>query len=143
MRFQGKISKWFYGIMIFAAAILIPIVALAIKDGEVFVFVFSLSILALIEIFCISIVFRNFAELNSEGLLIVFGFIRFRIRYSDMQEINTTKDPSSSLAASFDRIKIRYGNGKTVMISLHDRQEFYQELQKKKFDIRIKQPDDR
>ena len=43
----------------------------------------------------------------------------------------------SSLAASFDRIKIQYGNGKTVMISLQNRQDFYKEIQKRKSDIKI------
>lgn len=137
MRFKGNISKWFYGVMIFVAVILIPIIMLAIIDKDIFVLTISLVILALIEIFCISIVFRNFAELNNESLLIVFGFIKFCILYSDIEEIKTTKDPSSSLAASFDRMKIQYSNGKTVMISLQNRQEFYKEIQKKKSDIRI------
>ena len=137
MKFKGKISKWFYGIIMFVALILIPIIVLAIIDKEVFVLVISLAIFALIEIFCISIVLRNFVELNSERLIIVFGFIKFSILYSDMEEIKTIKDTSSSLAASIDRIKIKYDNGKTVMISLQNKQEFYKEIQKKKFNIRI------
>lgn len=137
MRFKGKISKWFYGIMIFVAVILIPIIVSAVIDEEVFALVISLVVFTLIEIFCMSIMFCNFAELNSESLLIAFGFIRLSILYSDIEEIRVTKDPSSSLAASFDRIKIQYGNGKNIMISLQDRQEFYREIQKKKSDIRI------
>ncbi|MEY8391942.1 hypothetical protein D3Z36_03190 [Lachnospiraceae bacterium] len=137
MRFKGKISKWFYGVMIFVAVILIPIIVLAIINAEAFVFAFSLAVLAFLEIFCTSIVVRNFAELKSESLLIVFGFIRLRILYNDIKEIRTTNDPSSSLAASYDRIKIQYGNGKTVMIALHNREEFYKEIQKKTSDIRI------
>ncbi len=137
MRFKGKVSKWFYGIMIFAAAILIPIIALAVIDDEVFVLVFSSAMFALIEIFCFSSVFCNFAELNSNSLLIVFGFIRLSIQYSDIREIKTVRDPSASLAASLDRIKIRYGSGKIVLISLLKKEEFYKEIQKKKNDIKI------
>lgn len=137
MRFKGKVSKWFYGIMIFAAAILIPIIALAVIDDEVFVLVFSSAMFALIEMFCFSAVFCNFAELNSNSLLIVFGFIRLSIQYSDIREIKTVRDPSASLAASLDRIKIRYGSGKIVLISLLKKEEFYKEIQKKKNDIKI------
>ncbi len=50
MRFKGKISKWFYGIMIFVAAILIPIIILAIKDEEMLVLVIILGIFSLIDI---------------------------------------------------------------------------------------------
>ena len=137
MRFKGKISKWFYGIMIFVAIILIPLIVLAIIDKDVFILAILLAEFALIEIFCISIVFHDFVELNSESMLIVFGFIRLHILYDEMKEIKTTKEASSSLAASFDRIKIQYGNGKTVMISLQNRQDFYKEIQKKKSDIKI------
>lgn len=137
MRFKGKISRWFYGIMLFTAVILIPIIVLAIIDEKVFVLAVSSAVFASVEIFCISVVLRNFTELDNKSLLIVFGFIRLSILYSDITEIRTTKDPSSSLAASFDRIKIQYGNKKTVMISLQNRQEFYKEIQKKKSDIRI------
>lgn len=137
MRFKGKVAKWFYGIMLIAAIILIPIMVLAVIDKEILVLAVSLAVFVLIEAFCVSVVFRNFAELKSDSLLIVFGVIRFRILYSDMKEIRTTTDPSSSLAASFDRIKIRYKNGKTVMISLQNRQKFYDEIQKKKTDIII------
>jgi hypothetical protein len=50
MRFKGKISKWFYGIMIFVAAIVIPIIILAIKDEEMLVLVIILGIFSLIDI---------------------------------------------------------------------------------------------
>lgn len=137
MRFQGKVSIWFYGIMIFAAVVLIPIIVLAGINQKIFVLAFSSAMFVFIEIFCIPIAFRNYAELNRESLLIVFGFIRFRILYRDMEEIKTTKDPSSSLAASLDRIKIQYCNGKTVMIALQDQQAFYEALQKKKLNIKM------
>lgn len=137
MRFKGKISKWFYGIMIFVAVILIPIIVLAIKDKKIFVVIAVLVVFALIEIFCFSIVLHNYVELNDDCLLIAFGFIKVRILYSDIEKISETKDPSSSLAASFDRIKIQTNNEKIVMISLYNKQEFYKEIQKKKADIRI------
>lgn len=137
MRLKGKISKWFYGIMIFVAVILIPIIILAIKDKKMLVVVVVLGIFALIETFCFSIVLHNHVELNNDSLLIAFGFIKVRILYSDIEKISATKDPSSSLAASLDRIKIQTNNGKILMISLYNKQEFYKELQKKKADIRI------
>ena len=123
--------------MIFVAVILIPIIILAIKDKKMLVVVVVLGIFALIETFCFSIVLYNYVELNNDSLLISFGFIKVRILYSDIEKISATKDPSSSLAASLDRIKIQTNNGKILMISLYNKQEFYKEIQKKKADIRI------
>lgn len=137
MRFKGKIAKWFYSIMIIVAVILIPVIVLAVIDGEAFVLAVVLSIFVFIEAFFISIIFRNFVELKSDSLLIVFGVVRVSILYSDMKEIRTTRDFSSSLAASFDRIRIQYKNGKTVMISLQNKQQFYKEIQKKKSNLII------
>lgn len=137
MRLKGKISKWFYGIMIFVAVILIPIIILAIKDKKMLVVVVVLGIFALIETFCFPIVLHNYVELNDDSLLIAFGFIKVRILYRDIEKISATKDPSSSLAASLDRIKIQTNNGKILMISLYNKQEFYKEIKKKKADIRI------
>lgn len=131
MRFKGKTSKWFYGIMIFVAVILILIIILAIKDEEMLVLVVVLGIFALIETFCLSIVLHNYVELNDDSLLIVFGFIKVRILYSDIEKISATKDLSSSLAASLDRIKIQTNTEKIVMISLYNKQEFYKEIQKR------------
>lgn len=137
MRFKGKIAKWFYSIMIIVAVILIPVIVLAVIDGEAFVLAVVLSIFVFIEAFFISIIFRNFVELKSDSLLIVFGVVRVSILYNDMKEIRTTRDFSSSLAASFDRIRIQYKNGKTVMISLQNKQQFYKEIQKKKSNLII------
>lgn len=123
--------------MIIVAVILIPVIVLAVIDGEAFVLAVVFSIFVFIEAFFISIIFRNFVELKSDSLLIVFGVVRVSILYNDMKEIRTTRDFSSSLAASFDRIKIQYKNGKTVMISLQNKQQFYKEIQKKKSDLII------
>ncbi|HIY38609.1 MAG TPA: PH domain-containing protein [Candidatus Agathobaculum merdigallinarum] len=137
MRFQGKISKWFYGIIIFAAAIFTPISILAAKNGKMLLFIIFLGIFVLIEAFCSCIVLRNFVELNDDGLLIAFGLVKVRIPYGDIEKIGATNDPSSSLAASFDRIRLQIKNGKSVMISLYNKQAFYREMQKKNADIRI------
>ena len=137
MRLKGKISKWFYGIMIFVAVILIPIIILAIRDKKMLVVVVVLGIFALIETFCFPIVLHNYVELNDDSLLIAFGFIKVHILYSDIEKISATKDSSSSLAASLDRIQIQTNNGKILMISLYNKQEFYKEIRKKKVDIRI------
>lgn len=131
MRFKGKVSWWFYAVIIGVAAILIPIIVIsAFVDKNIVVLAINLLMLVTIELFCALIIFHNFVELQEESLLVVFGFIKKKIPYSDIAAISTTHDPSSSLAASFDRIEIKYGNRCNLMIAVVDKEGFLDEIKK-------------
>ena len=131
MRFKGKVSWWFYGIMIGCAALLIPmtIVSGFVNPSIVALVVCLVSLLG-IEGFCISIAVHNFVELQEEALLIVFGFIQKRIPYNDIVGISPTNDPSSSLAASLDRIEIRCRNQSSTMIAVIHKEGFLNQMKK-------------
>ena len=45
--------------------------------------------------------------------------------------LSETRSPLSSLAASLDRIEIRYGNGGMVMIAVVEKQAFFEEMKKR------------
>ena len=70
----------------------------------------TLAVFLAVEFFCLSIVLHNYVELQNEELIIVFGFIKKKIPYGDILSISPTRDASSSLAASLDRIEIKYKN---------------------------------
>lgn len=131
MRFKGKVSWWFYGIIIGVAVILIPIIVVsAFIDKNIVVLVINLMVLSAIELFCIPITVRNFVELQNESMLIVFGFIKIKIPYSDIEAVSATHNPESSLAASFDRIEIKCRNRSDVMIAVVDREGFLYEIKR-------------
>ncbi len=137
MIFKGKVDKWFWGVMLFVAAILLPVCILAAKDRQILILVFILSLFALVEIFCLLIALCNYVKLDNESLTVVFGLIKVKIRCADIETIGQTKEPWSSLAASFDRIKIQTVKGKTVLIALQDKDLFFKEIKKKNSDIKI------
>lgn len=131
MRFKGKVAWWFYTTIIGVAAVLIPIIIVsAFVDTDVVVLIINLLIFIAVESFCISIVFNNFVELQNESLLIVFGFIKKKIPYSDIVALSKTNNPSSSLGASFDRIEIKCKNRSSIMISVIDKERFLREMRK-------------
>lgn len=67
-------------------------------------------------------------ELRADLLYIRCGFIVFpKIRYDEIVEVVSTRNPLSSPALSLDRLAIRTTSG-GVMISPAPRQEFLQEL---------------
>ena len=60
-------------------------------------------------------------KLQSETLLIAFGLIKKQILYEDITALLITNNPTSSLAASLDRIEIKCGGKSEVMIALVDK----------------------
>lgn len=138
MKFKGKVSWWFYAIIIGVAAVLTPLIIVsALIDTDITVLIINLLLLISVESFCVSIVFHNFVELQNESVLIVFGFIKKRIPYSDISSLSTTNNPSSSLAASLDRIEIKCRTKATTMISVIDKEQFLREMRKYNSNITI------
>ena len=125
MRFRGKVSWWFYAIMIGVAGLQIPLIIVsAFIDPNVVVLLMNLAIFVSVEVFCVSIAIHNFVELEEESLLIVFGFLWRRIPYSEITALRATNNPLSSLAASLDRIEIRCRNKASTMIGSWIRKGF-------------------
>ena len=138
MKFKGKVSWWFYAIIIGVALVLIPIIFVsAFIDTNLVVLIINLLVLIAVELFCIPIAFYNFLELQNESLLIVFGFIKKKIPYSDISALITTNNPLSSLGASFDRIEIICQNKPNIMISVIDKRRFLNEMKKHNPEITI------
>jgi hypothetical protein len=138
MKFKGKVSWWFYAIIIGVAALVIPIIIVsAFVDTNVVALIINLVVLVAVELFCIPIVFHNFVELQNETLLIAFGFIKKKIPYSDIVALSATNNPLSSLGASFDRIEIKCKSEANTMISIIDKERFFHEMKKYNSDITI------
>ena len=131
MKFKGKVSWWFYAIMVGIAALLIPLMLVsAVVDPNFSAFVLTSVMFVAVEGFCVSIAAHNFVELQPEMLLIVFGPLKKKIPYSDIAVLLSTNNPSSSLAASLDRVEIKCKHGSNVMISIIEKERFLREIQK-------------
>lgn len=131
MKFKGKVSWWFYAIMISVAVILIPIIIMSLLDTDIIVFLINFIVLLALELFCIAIVFHNYIELQNESLLIVFGLTKVKISYSDIIALTPTHNPLSSLAASFDRIEIQCRKKTCLMIAVIDKDTFLDEMKRR------------
>ena len=131
VRYRGKVSCWFYLIIIVVAAVLLPIIIFsAFVDTNISALVVCLLVFTAVELFCIPMIFNNYVELNNQELIIVLGFIKKVIPYSDINEISVTNDSSAALAASLDRIKIRFRNKFDIMVSVENKEDFLNEIKK-------------
>jgi hypothetical protein len=73
-------------------------------------------------------VLRTRYTLSDEALRIRCGPFAWRIALRDISRIEPTRDAGSSPALSLDRLRIHYGDGRSVMISPADKQDFLRDF---------------
>ena len=66
--------------------------------------------------------------LEDDALRIRASFLRWRVPLAEIESIEPTRNPLSSPACSLDRLLIRYGRGKRIMISPADKPGFLHAL---------------
>lgn len=70
MKFRGKVSWWFYAIMIGVAVLLIPLIVVsAFVEPNCAALLMNLILLVSIEYFSVSIAVHNFVVLEKDDLL--------------------------------------------------------------------------
>lgn len=94
-------GKWFIAIPIFLIGICLPF-----------------SILA----------YTNYT-ITEKSLSIRSSLLKWEIPFKEITKIESTNDPLSSPALSLDRLRIEYGQGKSILISPLDKAEFIRDLQ--------------
>lgn len=68
---------------------------------------------------------HTYYEITDDELIIRSGFLfNGRVRINDIREIRETNNPLSSPAISLDRLELRYGKNKYVLISPKDKKGF-------------------
>ena len=78
-------------------------------------------------------------EISDDKLKIRCGPLRQRIPLQEIREIKRTRSPLSAPACSLDRMEIKYGNSKRVMISPADKEAFIKLLMEKSPQINLEE----
>jgi hypothetical protein len=65
---------------------------------------------------------------EGDTLVIRASLFRWRVPLAAIESIEPTRNPLSSPACSLDRLLVRYGNGKRIMISPEDKAGFLRSL---------------
>ncbi len=77
-----------------------------------------------------SILIATYYVVDKEVLRIVSGPFRIRVKLDEIDSVKATRNPLSSPALSLDRLMIRYGNKRRVMVSPADRNGFLRAIGK-------------
>ena len=67
-------------------------------------------------------------ELGDRDLVVRAGPFRWRVPLDSLESARPARNPLSSPALSLDRLELRYGAGKWLLISPRDRDRFLQDL---------------
>lgn len=124
--FKGKISIWYYVIVILYNMVFIMNLFFTINSFTVILMIIYLlgNLLFLPQIFV------NRVELFSDYFIFYFGFSKKKIKLDDITVMHKTNDLTSSSACSLDRIYIDTIN-KDFMISLNENDAFIDEVKER------------
>ena len=130
MRFVSKVDGWLIPVLVVAiAGMLAAFVAVLIDDTPLWLQV----VVAITSVlFCgllFAILKSTFYVIEHGVLRIVSGPFRWKIAISDIVEITPTRNPLSSPALSLDRLKVRYGERRYVLISPADKDGFVRAIE--------------
>jgi len=130
MYFPTKRDVWLgiliWGLMLFG---MIPAIIQSAK--------LPLVIMILVVLFVGWIWFGTGYEISEDRLKISCGPFRQRIPIKEIKEIKRTRSPLSSPACSLDRMEIKYGKSKRIMISPADKENFIKTIMKKSRNIQL------
>jgi len=121
MYFPSK-RDWWLGLLIWGLVLLAAVPALLKPEKGQFI------IMIAVILFIGWIWFGTGYEILDDELKVRCGPFRQRIPLQEIREIKRTRSPLSSPACSLDRMEIKYGKSKRVMISPADKEGFIKML---------------
>ena len=130
-RFHSKIDLWL--IVVLVLTVVMQVFALAqVLPGAAPMSAKYMLIASTMLVFSLigSILFRTHYTIDGDSLRIVSGPFFRNVSVASITSVSRTRNPLSSPALSLDRLKIKYGNGRSVMISPEDQKEFLQAIGK-------------
>ncbi len=130
VKFQGKVDLWAWALLIFVNVLVLWSVIPSAGGGkeEIASVLLALVVLLLVDLLMVPMYFRNYIYLGETEMVIVFGIIKKRIRYQNIELLEETHNPLSSLAMSLDRIYIHTNSGDDVLVAVKEKQAFIEEV---------------
>lgn len=128
-RFASKRDGWLIGVLVAALGIPLMTLGAGLAEPRHPTGLWGvLGILLASTAFVVWLFLRTEYLLGEEELLVRSGPFRWRIPVAEIREVAPTHNPLSSPALSLDRLEIRYGNGRCLLISPEDKERFFRSL---------------
>lgn len=124
-RFKSKIDRWILVLIIAIAVIdLLAMTAIAIQGGDAAgatgVILVCIGVLVLL----LSLTFNTHYTVDGDTLRVVSGPFRWKVPIEKIESVRPTRSLMSSPAMSLDRLDIRYGKHRRILVSPADKKGF-------------------
>lgn len=127
--FRSKIDGWIVVVLVATMVIVVAAFAGTAIQGGDSAAIAVVGVVALLTVLLIvSILLRTEYRVDKETLTIVTGPFRWRIRRADINGLDSSRSALSSPALSLDRVRVRYGGKKSILVSPDDKQRFARAL---------------
>lgn len=137
--FTSRVDTWLFAIGplagMSAAAVALP---LAMQSGSVTDAMVLLAVVAFALILPAWLLLDTNYTLTADAQLSIRGGpFRWRIALTDVREISPSRSWVSSPALSLDRLRIRYANERTMLVSPREKQRFIDALRQRCPDVLV------
>lgn len=123
--FPTKVDGWLVGVLaVTFGAVGFALVWAGVSEGDVWpvvIWVLSMG-------FVVGLSWPTQYVFGTDELTIRSGLFRWRVAYRDIEDVSPTRSILSAPAWSLDRLAIRYGKGRVVMVSPQEKAQFEREL---------------
>ncbi len=126
--YRSKLDTWLALVLGFAMIMSTVAAVSAIAAGG-WQYAWAAAITIFFGIFILWILRGTFYILDGKILTVRSGPFKWRVPIDEITGITPTHNPLSSPALSLDRLRIEYGNGRSIMISPENKDEFIADIE--------------
>jgi membrane protein YdbS with pleckstrin-like domain len=128
-RFRSKVDTWLVLVVVAALVVLAAaLVSMVVAGGSFAAIALFLGVMTAVTLFIGLIFTRTWYEIDSQELRIVSGPFRWTIPRESIRSVEESRNPLSSPALSLDRLRIRYGEKRWILVSPEDKKGFRRAL---------------
>ncbi len=124
-RFKSKIDRWLFLVLVLAIVIdFVVIAAVLLQPGDPLTATITIIASSLVVALIISIMIGTHYTVTRDLLVIRSGPFRFNVPLHQIESVRESRSPLSSPAMSMDRLLVRYGKRRRIMVSPDDKAGF-------------------
>lgn len=124
-QFKSKIDRWLLILLVVVMIFEVVVMSVAaLQSGDPRA-AFGLVVTALLIVALIGwLLIGTHYTVDGNTLRVVSGPFRWKVAIDQIHSVEATRSPLSSPALSLDRLRIRYGKNRQIMVSPADRRGF-------------------
>lgn len=126
--FKSKIDIWIVVLLVISIAVPLVMLILYGSNSKELGSGAVLMIFALVIALPLWLFTSTKYVVNDDSLRIQSGPFRWNIPVKDITSVSETRNPISSPALSLDRLKLQYGEGKSILVSPREKFEFLEAI---------------